>query len=75
MSNQEYYKVVVDDVGILEILQNEPFVASKERDLIEALKEIVNHLLHFVQGEQNNIDFPCKFTRTKEHKLCNPQTC
>jgi hypothetical protein len=31
----------VDDVGIQKILQNEPFVALKERDLIEALKEIV----------------------------------
>jgi hypothetical protein len=41
MSNQDYYKVVVDDVGIPEILQDEPFVALKERYLIEALKEIV----------------------------------
>ncbi len=39
MSNQDYYKVFVDDVGILKILQDEPFVASKEKDLIEALKE------------------------------------
>ncbi len=39
MSNQDYSKVVVDDVGILEILQDEPFVALKKRDLIEALKE------------------------------------
>jgi hypothetical protein len=31
--------VVVDDVGIIEILQDEPFVALKERDLIEVLKE------------------------------------
>jgi hypothetical protein len=38
MSNQDYSKVVVDDVGILEILQNEPFVALKEKDLIETLK-------------------------------------
>jgi len=29
----------VGDVRILKILQNEPFDASKERDLIEALKE------------------------------------
>jgi hypothetical protein len=35
MSNQENFKVVVDDVGILKILENEPFVALKERDLIE----------------------------------------
>jgi hypothetical protein len=28
MSNQDYYKVVMDDVGILEILQDETFVAS-----------------------------------------------
>jgi hypothetical protein len=41
MSNQDYYKVVMDDVGISEILQDEPCVASKERDLIEALKETV----------------------------------
>jgi hypothetical protein len=41
MSNQDYYKVVIYDVRISEILQDEPFVASKERDLIEALKEIV----------------------------------
>jgi len=41
MVNQEYYKVVVDDVGITNILQNESFVALKARDLIEALKEIV----------------------------------
>jgi hypothetical protein len=40
MLNQEYHKVVVDDVGIQKILQNETFVALKERDLIEALKEI-----------------------------------
>jgi hypothetical protein len=39
MSNQDYSKVVVNDVRILEILQDEPYVASKERDLIEALKE------------------------------------
>jgi hypothetical protein len=39
MINQEYYKVVVDDVRIADILQNEPFVALKARDLIEALKE------------------------------------
>ncbi len=25
-----------------------------------------------MQGEQNNLDSPCKFTRIKEHKLCNP---
>jgi hypothetical protein len=31
----------VEDVGILKILQNYHFVALKERDLIEALKEIV----------------------------------
>ncbi len=41
MSNQDYSKVVVDDVGIMEILQDEPFVALKKRDLIEVLKEIV----------------------------------
>ncbi len=29
----------MDDVGILEILQNERFVVSKETDLVEALKE------------------------------------
>jgi hypothetical protein len=26
----------------------------------------------FVQGEQNNLKFSCKFTSTKEHKICNP---
>ncbi len=31
----------MDDVGFPKTLQNEPFVALKERDLIEALKEIV----------------------------------
>jgi hypothetical protein len=35
MSNQNYSKVVVDDVGIPEILQDEPFVVSKERDLMK----------------------------------------
>jgi hypothetical protein len=39
MSNHDYYKVVMDDVGISEILQDEPFVVSNERDLIEVLKE------------------------------------
>ncbi len=108
MLNQDYSKVVVDDVGIPEILQDEPFVASKERDLIEALKETVQsplfkpfqkdhitwlphvtsrHSLYkqteiavipweqledFVQGEQNNLEFPCKFIKKKKHKLCNP---
>jgi len=46
MSNQEYYKVVVDDVGISKILENEPFVALKERDLIEALKETMQSPPH-----------------------------
>jgi hypothetical protein len=41
MSNQDHNKVVVDDVGIPKILQDESFVASKEKDLIEALKEIM----------------------------------
>jgi hypothetical protein len=31
-----------------------------------------DQLEDFVQGEQKNPKFPCKFTRTKEHKLCNP---
>ncbi len=35
MSNQEYYKVVVDDVRIPKILENEPYVTLKERDLID----------------------------------------
>jgi hypothetical protein len=39
MINQEYYKVVVDDVGTANILQNEPFVALRARDLIEALEK------------------------------------
>jgi hypothetical protein len=44
MLKEKYYKVVVDDVGILKILQSEPFNVSKERDLIEALKEKVQSL-------------------------------
>ncbi len=40
MTHQDY-KVVVDVVDIPKILQNLPFVASKERDLIWTLKEIV----------------------------------
>ncbi len=31
----------MDDVGMLKVLQDEPFVALKERDLIETLKETV----------------------------------
>jgi hypothetical protein len=46
MLNQEYYKVVMDDVGISKILENEPFVALKERDLIEALKETMQSTPH-----------------------------
>jgi hypothetical protein len=41
MINQEYYKVVVDDVRIPDIFQNEPFVALKARDFIKALKKIM----------------------------------
>jgi hypothetical protein len=41
MINQEYHKVVVDDVGTTNILQNEPFVVLKARDLIEALKKLL----------------------------------
>jgi hypothetical protein len=44
MSNQEYYKVIVDNVGILEILQNETFVDSKETYLIGTLNGIVQSL-------------------------------
>jgi hypothetical protein len=39
MSNQDYYIGVVDDVRVLKILQNETFVALKERVLIDILKE------------------------------------
>jgi hypothetical protein len=35
------YKVVVDVVGIPKILQNEPFIALKERNLIKTLKETI----------------------------------
>jgi hypothetical protein len=92
---------VVLDVVRTETLHNEPFFASKERDLIQILKETLqspphrpfqkhdikwlphvttkhgfyNHtkilvipwdwLKDFVQGEQNDPKFPCKFTRTK----------
>ncbi len=103
---------VVLDVVRTETLHNEPFFASKERDLIQTLKETLqsppprpfqkhdikwlphvttkhgfyNHtktlvipwdwLKDFVQGEQNYPKFPCKFTRTKYHKICNPlNTC
>jgi hypothetical protein len=41
MSNQEYFKVIVDDARILKILQNEPFVVLKETYLIETLNEIM----------------------------------
>jgi hypothetical protein len=41
MSNQEYYKVIVDDARNLKTLQNEPFVVSKETYLNETLNEIV----------------------------------
>jgi hypothetical protein len=27
---------------------------------------------HFVQREYNYLEFPCKFTRINEHKICNP---
>ncbi len=43
MAHQDY-KVVVDVVNIPNILQNLPFVASKVRDLIWTLKEIVQFL-------------------------------
>ncbi len=100
-------KVDVDVVGT-KTLPNEPFLVSRERDLIWALKKTIqspplgpfqkhdiNWLPHvtirhgsynhieiaviswdqfkdFLQGEQNYLEFPCKFTRTKEHKICNP---
>jgi hypothetical protein len=31
-----------------------------------------DHFEDFVQGEQNNLEFLCKFISTKEHKNCNP---
>jgi hypothetical protein len=33
------YKVVVDVVSVPKILQNEPFIALRERNLIQTLKE------------------------------------
>jgi hypothetical protein len=98
----------VVDVVSTETLENEPFFASRERDLIQALKEtlqspppgpfqkhdinwlphvttghgLYNHIENavipwdqledFVQREHNYLELPYKFTRTKEHKICNP---
>jgi len=45
MSNQDYDNVVVDDVGIPEFFLHGPFVVSKERDLIETLKETMQSLV------------------------------
>jgi hypothetical protein len=35
------YNVVFDDGGILEIIEDTPFIPSKERDLLQALKAIM----------------------------------
>jgi hypothetical protein len=40
MSCQDY-KVVVDVVSIPKILQNEPFIVLRERNLIQTLKETI----------------------------------
>jgi hypothetical protein len=35
------YNVVFDDGGIREIIEDTPFIPSKERDLLQALKAIM----------------------------------
>jgi hypothetical protein len=95
------YNVVFDDCGIPEIIEDTPFISSRKRDLLQALKATVQepppgpfqkfdilwlpyvtsvHGLYnnaeisvipwdwlddFIEGEQNNLDFPCKFMKTK----------
>jgi hypothetical protein len=103
--------VVSNDGGILEIFEDIPFIPSREADLLQALKAIMqepllgpfqksnimwllhvtsgrglynnaeiaiipwDHMEDFVREEQNNLNFPCKFTRTKDHvKLSAPNT-
>jgi len=97
------YNVVFDDGGILEIIEDTPFIPSRERDLLQALKAIVqepplgpfqksnilwlphvtsghglynnaeiavipwDRLKDFIEGDQNNFDFQCKFVKTKDH--------
>jgi hypothetical protein len=97
------YNVVFDDGGILEIIEDTPFIPSRERDLLQAWKAMVQkpplgpfqksnilwlphvtsgHGLYnnaeiaiiprdclndFIEGKQNNFDFPCKFMKTKDH--------
>ncbi len=95
--------VVFDDGGIPEVFEDTPLLRSKEANLLQALKAIMQEtpprpfqrfdimglphitsghglytnaeiavipwdcLEDFVEGEQNNPNFPCKFTRTKDH--------
>jgi hypothetical protein len=102
MANLEY-NVVFDDGGIQEIIEDTPFISSRERDLLQALKANVQEpppgpfqkfdilclphvtsghglynnaeitiipwdcLNDFIEGEQNNLDFPYKFMKTKDH--------
>ncbi len=60
-------KVVVDVVST-KMLQNEPFVTSKERDLIQALKEIVQFL---PLGPFQKHDIKWLLHVTTEHGLYN----
>jgi hypothetical protein len=105
------YNVVFDDGGISKIVEDTPFISSRKRDLLQALKATVqetppgpfqkfdiiwlphvisglglynnaeiaiipwDHLDDFIEGEQNNLDFLCKFMKTKEHvKSFSPNT-
>jgi hypothetical protein len=97
------YNVVFDDGGISEIVEDTPFISSRKKDLLQALKataqeppprpfqnfdilwllhvtsglglhnnaEIAiipwDHLDDFIEGELNNLDFLCKFMKTKKH--------
>ncbi len=91
--------MVFDDCGVPKIIEDTPFIPSTKRNLLQALKVIVqepclepnilwlphvtsghglysnveiaiipsDHLNDFIEGEQNNFDSLCKFTKTKNH--------
>ncbi len=95
--------MVFDDGGVPEIIEDTPFIPSRKRDLLQALKATVqepllgpiqksnilwlphvtsghglyntveiaiipwDRLNDFIEGEQNNLNFSCKFMRTKDH--------
>jgi hypothetical protein len=69
MINQEYHKVVVDDLRTANILQHEPFVALKARDLIEALKKHCNHLL--LDHSRGTISHGCFMLHLNTYDLYN----